>query len=229
MFILEKIGLVSSREVEDLENRPKDRFWEDRSFWENMVGRGDRSQTADETRHESHEDPKSRWDKANAVDGKWREVNEKDEEKKTAYSESTASEPKDDEPDAPATLQDNIREISKTAAGIRHQKIREQTYHVLMLAKDIIYEHDIGHNKIRGYSQFENYYVPTLTSVIKNYYSIETRGMANSNMQEDVIAYLEKCGDAFTNLYNSIFSKDIMSMEVQMEAMDIILKRDGLL
>ena len=160
-----------------------------------------------------------------AVDGVWREVREDEEVKK----EEAASESDQADPESPATLEENIRALSEAASEIRHQKIREQAFHVLILAKDIIREHELGHDKRRNYKQFENYYVPTVTSVVRNYCSIEARGMATSKMEKDVLAYLESCGDAFTNLYNSMFSDDIMNMEVQMEAMDLIMKRDGLL
>ena len=163
-----------------------------------------------------------------AVDGEWREVREDEEEKK----EAPASEPSDSDaadPDSPASLQDNLRELSEAASETRHPKIREQAFHVLILAKDIIHAHENGHDKGRNYKQFENYYVPTVTSVVKNYCSIEATGMASSKMEKDVLSYLESCGDAFTNLYNSMFSDDIMNMEVQMKAMDLIMKKDGLL
>ena len=161
-----------------------------------------------------------------AVDGEWREVHE-DEEEETEDKVSSASDP--DDPGAPVSLQDTIRQFSEAASGIRHPKIREQAFHVLILAKDIIHKHENGHDKCRNYKQFENYYVPTVTSVVKNYGSIEARGMATAKMEEDVLSYLESCGDAFTNLYNSMFSDDILNMEVQMEAMDLIMKKDGLL
>ena len=161
-----------------------------------------------------------------AVDGEWREVRE-DEEEKTEDKVSSDSSATD--PDFPASLQDHIRELSEAASEIRHPKIREQAFHVLILAKDIIHAHENGHDKGRNYKQFENYYVPTVTSVVKNYCSIEATGMASSKMEKDVLSYLESCGDAFTNLYNSMFSDDIMNMEVQMKAMDLIMKKDGLL
>ena len=211
MFILEKIGLISSREVEDREDRKQDRFWEDRSFWENMAGRSTSGQSTS-----------SRRDTSNAVDGTWREV--PDDEKETPKSDPGPS----DDP-KPESLQEYIRLLSKSAEGIRHPKIREQVYHVLLIAKDIIYEHDTGHSKSRNYNQFEKYYVPTLTSVVTNYSSVEAKGMATAKMQKDVMDYLESCGDAFTKMYNNMFSNDILKMEVDMEAMDIIMKRDGLL
>ena len=161
-----------------------------------------------------------------AVDGEWREVRE-DEEEKTEDKVSSDSDTVD--PEEPASLQDHIRELSEAASEIRHPKIREQAFHVLILAKDIIHAHENGHDKGRNYKQFENYYVPTVTSVVKNYCSIEATGMASSKMEKDVLSYLESCGDAFTNLYNSMFSDDIMNMEVQMKAMDLIMKKDGLL
>ena len=202
MLVLEKLGFINSRELK----------------------RND--EPVREDNHVRNVEPE-------AVDGVWREVREDEEEKKeeAAFkpSDSASSESDQAEPDSPASLEDNISALSEAASGIRHSKIREQAFHVLILAKDIIREHELGHDKRRNYKQFENYYVPTVTSVVRNYCSIEARGMATSKMEKDVLAYLESCGDAFTNLYNSMFSDDIMNMEVQMEAMDLIMKRDGLL
>lgn len=203
MLVLEKIGLVDSREI----MRNEEPGWEE-------------SQTVDGSWHEV------RRDDIEAVDGTWREVNEDEEEKK---EDTVTSDSGPDDPGSPASLQDNIRDFSEAASGIRHQKIREQAFHVLIIAKDIIKEHENGHNKCRNYRQFENYYVPTVTSVVKNYCSMEAKGMVTPKMENDVLAYLESSGDAFTQLYNSMFSDDIMTMEVQMEAMDLIMKRDGLL
>ena len=214
MFILEKIGLISDREVEDQKDRKQDRFWEDRSFWENMAGRSPSGQSTS-----------SRRDTSNAVDGTWREVPD-DEKEKTPNADP---EPSGSDAPEPESLQDYIRLLSRSAEGIRHPKIREQVYHVLLRAKDIIYEHDTGHSKSRNFNQFEKYYVPTLTSVVTNYSSVEAKGMATAKMQKDVMDYLESCGDAFTKMYNNMFSNDILKMEVDMEAMDIIMKRDGLL
>ena len=203
MLVLEKIGLVDSCEI----MRNEEPGWEE-------------SQTVDGSWHEV------RRDDIEAVDGTWREVNEDEDEIK---EDTGASDSDPADPGPPASLQDNIRDFSEAASGIRHQKIREQAFHVLIIAKDIIKEHENGHNKCRNYRQFENYYVPTVTSVVKNYCSMEAKGMVTSKMENDVLAYLESSGDAFTQLYNSMFSDDIMTMEVQMEAMDLIMKRDGLL
>ena len=210
MLVLEKIGLVDSREI----MRNEEPVWGESPF------REDHAETIDGTWHEVRKDD------IEAVDGTWREVNEDEDEKKedTGTSDSGPT-----DTGSPASLQDNIREFSEAASGIRHQKIREQAFHVLIIAKDIINEHENGHNKCRNYRQFENYYVPTVTSVVKNYCSMEAKGMVNSKMENDVLAYLESSGDAFTHLYKSMFSDDIMTMEVQMEAMDLIMKRDGLL
>lgn len=222
MLVLEKLGFVNNREIKRDEEPVR------------------------EESHYQRVEPE-------AVDGIWREVPEEEEEKKeartsassaSAHSASESSDsassasdatdpdspdPAPTDPDSPASLKDHINEFSRAASKIRHPKIREQAFHVLILAKDIIHAHENGHDKGRNYKQFENYYVPTVTSVVKNYCSIEAKGMMTSKMEKDVLSYLESCGDAFTNLYNSMFSNDILNMEVQMEAMDLIMKKDGLL
>lgn len=162
----------------------------------------------------------------NIVDGKWREIDPEEPREEAPHEEETHEE----EPQKEAgSLSANIQTISKAADGIRDQQAREKAFHVLILAKDIIREHEEENNKCRSFRQFENYYIPTLKSVITNYRAMEIKGMANAQMQEDFMEYLKKCDEAFTNIYNSMFNDDILEMEVQMEAMNIILKRDGLL
>ena len=165
--------------------------------------------------------------KDDPIDASWHEVHAEEPRKEEFHKEEPRKEKAANDP--AGSLQADIRGIERAADGIRHSQIREKAFHVLRVAKDIIREHTEENQKCRGYRQFENYYVPTLKSVITNYRMMEIKGMANAKMQEDFLAYLERCDDAFTNLYNSMFNDDIMEMEVQMEAMDIILKRDGLL
>ena len=126
-------------------------------------------------------------------------------------------------------LEADFKEIETCATGIRNDQIRGLAFHVLFVAKDIYREHTEENNSCSNYAQFEGYYIPTLKSVVKNYSVMESRGLATANIQKDMLTYLESCDTALTKLYNSMFEDDLFDMEVKMEAMNIILHKDGLL
>ena len=193
---------------------------------------------ANRINQQKKEEPKpkaeSKIETKNVVDGVWREVREKaPAPAKEASPKEMAAKEMAAAKASPAAeldpLQADIREISEAADRIRNNQIRGYVYHLEILAKDIIREHAQENVHRTSYHQFESYYIPTLKSVVNNYSRMEARGMATAKMQKDMLDYLESCDTAFSKLYNSMFEDDVFDMEVKMEAMNIILKRDGLL
>ncbi len=126
-------------------------------------------------------------------------------------------------------LMEHIRSISSSLYQICNMDIRNTGNRVQRLARDIIRERYVENNSCRGFSQYRNYYLPTLRKTVENYSMMERKGITDLRIRDDMLAYLRSCEEAFTRLYNSMFDDDIMNMEVQMKAMNITLKRDGLL
>ena len=83
--------------------------------------------------------------------------------------------------------------------------------------------------KIQTTRQLFNYYLPTLDKVVSRYQRIESSGTVEPGMPEKVRGYLDNVTEAMGNLYEWLFDNDKLNVEVDMEAMTIAIRRDGLL
>lgn len=127
-----------------------------------------------------------------------------------------------------ATPQDHIKAATTALTGICCMDIRYAGMDVLKTAKNILKEKEEG-NACHEYAQFEKYYLPTFRKTVEDYSRMERKGVTGLKHREDVLAYLKSCNEAFTRIYNSMFEDDIIDMEVQMKAMNLTFKREGLL
>ena len=83
--------------------------------------------------------------------------------------------------------------------------------------------------KIATSNQFLNYYLPTLGLILKKFRSIEESGVGVEATQMKVVKYLEDISQVMDKQYENLYSDDILDLAVEMEAMTISCKRDGLL
>ena len=83
--------------------------------------------------------------------------------------------------------------------------------------------------KIKDMRQCLNYYIPTIHDVLGNFRNLESKGQIEPQMQEKAVKFLEDVKVALDNKYDNLFNDDKLDMEVDMDAMTIALKRDGLL
>lgn len=77
--------------------------------------------------------------------------------------------------------------------------------------------------------QFFTYYLPTFGSIIEKYERIERNEVASEDMVQKVLEHLDDMKIAFEKQYKSLFSGDMLDLTVEIEAMTIACKRDGLL
>ena len=77
--------------------------------------------------------------------------------------------------------------------------------------------------------QFFNYYLPTLSNILKKYVTIEESGVPADNIVQSTISCLEDIKKATEKQYAALFDNDMLDMSVEMEALTIACKRDGLL
>ena len=83
--------------------------------------------------------------------------------------------------------------------------------------------------KITGCRQFLYYYIPTLGEVLTKYSRLEANGVVTKENTEKVINFLVDFRKASGKQYQSLFEDDKLDMTVDIEAMTIAIKRDGLL
>lgn len=83
--------------------------------------------------------------------------------------------------------------------------------------------------KISNVRQFFNYYVPTLTEILTKYRRIEESGVADEDTTNKVKVYMGDIKEAMEKQYTNLFADDMLDMSVDMEAMKLAVKRDGLI
>ena len=83
--------------------------------------------------------------------------------------------------------------------------------------------------KIQTSRQLFNYYLPTMEKVMSKYQTLEKSEIDNADMPAKVSGYLGSVRSAMDNLYEGLFDNDKLNIEVDMEAMKLAIKRDGLL
>lgn len=83
--------------------------------------------------------------------------------------------------------------------------------------------------KIQTTRQLFNYYLPTLQKVVSRYQRIESSGVDNPDIPEKLKKYLSDVKEAMASLYEGLYDNDKLHVEVDMEAMTMAIKRDGLL
>lgn len=83
--------------------------------------------------------------------------------------------------------------------------------------------------KIQTTRQLFNYYLPTIEKVVTRYQKIEASGVDNPDIPDNLKNYFRNIDEAMENLYEGLFDNDKLNVAVDMEAMTIAIKRDGLL
>lgn len=83
--------------------------------------------------------------------------------------------------------------------------------------------------KIPSSRQFLNYYIPTVTEVVKKYQWLEANGVPADDMTVKIKKYLSDVEAAMDKQCQLLYEDDKFDMSVDMEAMTNAIKRDGLL
>ena len=129
---------------------------------------------------------------------------------------------------------EQLMEIRRMLVRLHNTAIRTSGNEVCGVIDKILQTLKDKPEKIRGMSQFLNYYLPTIKDVISHYQYLENNGVVTGEKGtgetgEKVVAFLTDTKTAMDRQYNNLFNSDKLDIAVDMEAMTINLKRDGLL
>ena len=145
--------------------------------------------------------------------------------------------PKEDESDsnkAKANLvisegRNRVMSVRRNCGGIRNTEIKNTGIKVCVQAEKILEAFRKKPELITKNRQFFTYYLPTFGSIIEKYCELEKSGVGTKNMAEKVLGHLYDMENAFKKQYESLFHGDVLDLSVDIEAMTIACKRDGLL
>jgi len=123
----------------------------------------------------------------------------------------------------------NLMELRRITMRIRSNEIRSLSNQICATAEKILKTLKEKPDSIPAQRQFFNYYLPTLGSILTKYLRVEKSDVPSQNMEENVVSYLKDIKNAMDKQYENLFENDILDLSVEMEAMTIACKRDGLL
>ena len=148
------------------------------------------------------------------------------------YFSVTGSKEKND-PDSPSAI---LAKARSDLMELRRMQVKMKKREIMSLCREII---DIGDKILAALKQkpktvsdarqFLNYYLPTLGKILTSYVRVEESGSMTEELQSNTVTHLGEIRKAMEKQYNSLFDDDKLDLTVDMEALTLACKRDGLL
>ncbi len=124
---------------------------------------------------------------------------------------------------------ENLMEIRRLAMRIRNMQIRSTNEQICRTIDKILRTLKEQPEDIPRVRQFLNYYLPTLKSILTKYIKLQESGVPAEDITQNTIKHMNDIKTAMDKQYANLFNDDILDMSVEMKALTIACKRDGLL
>ena len=120
-------------------------------------------------------------------------------------------------------------DIRRMDMRIKDPAIRKQNGAICTTADQILRKLKAQPEDIPRMRQFFSYYLPTWGNILQKYLRLEESSMADLRMSESMVLCLRDIQTAMDKLYQNLFEDDILDLTVEMEVLNMVAKRDGLL
>lgn len=120
-------------------------------------------------------------------------------------------------------------ELRQVGMRLTNQEIRKKNDEICEAANKIISEIKNHHGSLPDVRRFFNYYLPTLGKILKNYEQLERSGVIKEETTQSTINCLSDIKIAMDKQYQNLFDKYELDLTVEMEVLNMICKRDGLI
>ena len=121
-----------------------------------------------------------------------------------------------------------IRSAQNLAYRLRDAQLREAAKETVDKAHKVLTAMKKQPAEIRRATQYFSYYLPTMSVVLQQYLSLEEEGKQTPEMLQKTKDYLADMSHAFDLQFDNMFKDEQLNLEVEVEAMQMALKRDGL-
>lgn len=122
-----------------------------------------------------------------------------------------------------------LLESRRTAMKIKNQQVRTIAEEICRQAEKILNTLREQPENISQVRQFLNYYLPTFGSILLKFTRMEESSTLTPELLKSTIACLGDIRTAMEKQYRNLFEDDELDLMVEMEALTIACKRDGLL
>ncbi|MBQ8996229.1 MAG: 5-bromo-4-chloroindolyl phosphate hydrolysis family protein [Oscillospiraceae bacterium] len=121
-----------------------------------------------------------------------------------------------------------IYSMNNLISGFRNEAIRTNGFQLCQKARTILNVLRTNPDQIANVRQFWNYYLPSTNSILRKYDRLERSNVADWETVQKVNQYLIDINAALDNLYTSLFEVDKKSLQIEMEALQLSMQREGL-
>ena len=148
------------------------------------------------------------------------------------YFSVTGSKEKNN-PDSPAAVltkaRSELMELRRNQLRIRNKEIASLCREITDIGDKILAVLKQKPDSVAGVRQFLNYYLPTLGKILGTYVRVEESGSMTDELSGNTVTHLGEIKKAMEKQYDSLFDNDKLDLSVDMEALTLACKRDGLL
>jgi len=123
----------------------------------------------------------------------------------------------------------SLMELRRLSMSVKNREIRTLSTDICGQADMIMTTLREKTDQVLDLRQFFNYYIPTLRSILIKYSRLEQSGVPAGEITESAVSCLGDIKSAMIKQYNNLFEDDILDLSVEMEALTLACKRDGLL
>lgn len=123
----------------------------------------------------------------------------------------------------------HLLELRGLAGRIGNLNVRKRSEDVCKEIEKILSALQQQPEDISRVRQFFNYYLPTLGNILLKYLRIEEGGAVREDTTVKVMACLREIQTAMEKQHAAIYDNDLVDLTVEMEALTMACKRDGLL
>lgn len=131
-------------------------------------------------------------------------------------------------------MEDGITFISRlrtSQAAIENKKIHELLDRMIQTA-DAIFDHvQANPHKLSTIRRFLNYYIPTVSNLLKSYDELEEQKLAAAKLQgtmQSIETVLGQVTIAFDHQLEALYDKDVIDINADIKVLEHMLEREGL-
>jgi len=140
-----------------------------------------------------------------------------------------ADQPKSDNNKLMRETRVSLAELRNTAMVLQNPDIKSHLNKVCDLIEIIIRNIKAQKGSIQKVRQLFNTYLPALQTIVNKYSMLEKSSQADETLQMNMVQYLERFTEAMTKYNASIFEDDKIDLSIEMKALMMACKKDGLI
>ena len=125
-----------------------------------------------------------------------------------------------------------VAEMRQSRSRIQSESVRQKIYEIILVTDKIFKKPLQDASVFSQVKRFSDFYLPTTIKLLKTYDSFGQSGSGGQNVSgtmEQIDSALDTILDSYMKFYDSLFQNKALDIETDIQVLEGILRRDGLL